>query len=175
MKDFKEFTKADWAALGASLRDSAKVSDTHAAESWERSDTDGFLSQWASGISSSLALTKADICDAQGLDQFTGLFEGTRRVRAKQVTFQDKFTHGTKTLWLLDDSEDFGRKWIPVGARSRVQKTLGLTERSEVAPAWACTAGGGTGLAGCSSVFVKTFRTGDEWGQDAILVEDNVE
>ena len=56
------------------------------ADSFERSDTDGFLSQWSSNINGRLELTRADIAEAGGTAQFAGLFEGDSRVKAQQVS-----------------------------------------------------------------------------------------
>tara|TARA_R110000824_G_scaffold66183_5_gene171864 strand:- start:564 stop:1055 length:492 start_codon:yes stop_codon:yes gene_type:complete len=155
----------------AALRESAATRDKRAAESFERCDTDGFVTQWASGITASLDRTKADLIDADKLGEFTGLFEGDRRVKAK--TIETKFG----SSWLLSDDEPDliarrGKKFLPVGKRSRILKELGLAERRELAPAWACLAGSGTGLAGAASVRVVTFRTGCKWGSDTKLMKE---
>ena len=137
-------------------------------ESWERSDTDGFVSQWASGITADLNREKARLSRQEGLDTFNGLYSGDTRVRAKIVNGR----YGS--VWFIDESDrdiTGGREFIPVGSRSKVQRELGLSERQETAPAWACTAGSGTGLSGACSVRVITFRTGCKWGTDAELVK----
>ena len=137
-------------------------------ESFERCDTDGFVSQWASGITADLNREKARISRQEGLDTFNGLYSGDTRVRAKIVDGQ----YGS--VWLVDESDrdlTGGRTFIPEGSRSRVQRELGLSERKETAPAWACTAGSGYGLSGACSVHVITFRTGCKWGSDAELVK----
>ena len=138
-------------------------------DSFERCDTDGFVSQWASGITSQLSRAKARISRQEGIDTFSGLYSGDTRVRAKIVNGQ----YGS--VWLIDDCDQHltgGRKFIPVGSNSRVQRELGLSERQEKAPAWACTAGSGYGLSGACSVRVITFRTGCKWGSDAKLIEE---
>ena len=65
-----------------------------------------------------------------------------------------------------------GKKFLPTGKRSRILKELGLAERAELAPAWVCLSGSGTGLAGAMSVGIATFRTGDKWGGDAKLINE---
>jgi hypothetical protein len=140
----------------------------NAHDSFERCDTDGFVSQWASGITAELNREKARICRQEGFDTFTGLYSGDTRVRAKIVNGR----YGS--VWFIDDSDrdiTGRREFIPVGSRSKVQRELGLSERQETAPAWACTAGSGTGLSGACSVRVITFRTGCKWGTDAELVK----
>jgi len=173
-KDFKDYTAQDWQDHADRLAEASAAAYKRKEESWERSDTDGFLSQWASGLTGQLEKTREGIARAGGVADFKGLYDGDRRLRAKQVTFADRHAgYGTKTMWLLDEpeTEKYGRKWIPIGDRSRVQKSLSLVERWELAPAWAKMDGRGTGLSG--SAWVATYRRGDEWGQDSQLMEDN--
>ena len=151
------------------FRKTAATLETRAAESFERCDTDGFLSQWGNDITARLNRVKADITDEGKTAIFTGLFEGDRRVKAKMIT--TKFG----TAWLLDDEETAlieqrGKKFLPCNKNSRILKGLGLRMADERAPAWACLGGEGTGLAGCASVRVVVFRTGDKWGGDAVAV-----
>jgi hypothetical protein len=145
-----------------------------AEDSWNRCDTDGFLSQWSNNINARLNDRKADLVDAGNISKFTGLYEGDRRVKAKKI--ETKFGYS----WLLhadevDLVERRGKCFLPTGKKSRILKKLGLAERTETAPAWAGFGGGGTGLAGCASVTVVTFRTGDKWGGDATLIIEEKE
>lgn len=151
-------------------RHRAKSAQAHqrSADSFERCDTDGFLSQWASDMTGRLESRLADICENEGRASFWGLYDGDRRVAAKQ------FTNQYGTSWVLHDDEvdHYGRRFIPTGARSRIQKKLGLSERREWAPAWAKVMGSGTGLSGAASCYIGDFRTGDKWGRDAELIEE---
>lgn len=136
-------------------------------ESFDRCDTDGFVSQWAGGLSAQLAETRARLVEAGRVSTFTGLYEGDRRVPAKRL--ETRFGYS----WLLRDDADiahFGRKWIPCGGNSRIQKTLGLRECLETAPAWANLSGRGHGLGG--TCWVAVYRTGCEWGTDATKDEE---
>ena len=153
----------------AEYRAEAKEWADRERESWERSDTDGFLSQWASGLSQRLAIRRAELIENGRIGYFVGLYDGDRRVAAKQIRGQYGW------VWLLRDDEaaKYGRKFIPVAPYdgvSRVQKSLGLAEIGETAPAWADIKGSGTGLSG--SAWVATFRTGDQWGLDSIACPD---
>lgn len=153
-------------------RKEADAADKRARDSFERCDTDGFLSQWASGLSARLARRKAEILDNGGKATFTGLYEGDRRVKAKCL--KGKFGW----YWLLHESEKEliakrGKPFLPTGKNSRVLKGLGLKERDELAPAWADYGGGGTGLAGATSVSIWNYRSGDKWGMDAELVKED--
>lgn len=171
-------TVRDWAAEAAKHHAAATRSYRHAEESFARSDTDGALTQYCDGLTGRLERRLAEICENEGRDTFLGLYDGDRRVKARMMTFADKFRgYGTVTKWLLhdDEVERYGRKWIPVGENSRIQKQLGLSERHEMAPAWAKVMGSGTGLSGLTSCYIGSFRTGDKWGMDAELVEDDDE
>ncbi len=152
-------------------RAEAQACRDRAEESFERCDTDGFLSQYCSVISARLADRRAKILDNDGMASFTGLYEGERRVKAKMLNG----TYGH--YWLLHEDEAElvaarGKPFLPTGSNSRVLKKLGLAERSELAPAWADTAGNGTGLASVANVYIETYRTGDKWGGDAVLDEE---
>jgi hypothetical protein len=158
-------------------RAAAAASDASIIESRERCDTDGFVSTHCSGLSSRLSRVKADIVDAGGVSDFLGLFEGDRRVKARVIT---NTFDGYRVVrsWLMDESETAliearGKKFLPTGAKSRILKGLGLVERWETAPAWATYGGSGTGFSGLSSVYIKTYRTGDKWGMDATLAEED--
>lgn len=152
------------------LREAAAASYKKKENSWNRSDTDGFLSQWASGISASLKLTKANLIEDGRIDTFVGLYEGDRRVKARKISTQ----YGTS--WLVHDDEAElrdrrGKPFFPTGSNSRVLKQYGLVERRENAPAWARLSDNGEkGLSGCASTHVEIFRTGDKWGADADLI-----
>jgi len=148
------------------LREMSKASAQRSRDSWERSDTDGFLTQWASDLHENLYNLLACIREAGDVAEFWGLYDGDRRVRARKVETR----YGM--CWLLDEAEAarYGRKFVPTGDTSKVQKKLGLREATEMAPAWATIGGSGTGLSG--RAYVETYRTGDKWGQDAVLVEE---
>ena len=155
-------------------RVSAKRSRKQSADSFDRCDTDGFLSQWASDITAQQLEHQALIDLDGGLAEFIGLYEGDRRVRAAQVKVYNRFEYRDEVKWVVDDDDAVAaeRKWIPTGSRSRIQKQLGLCERKELAPARADIGGSGKGLAGCASAHVITKRTGCRYGSDAILVQD---
>jgi hypothetical protein len=142
----------DWKQKAEELRQLAKDSRRRSQESFERSDTDGFLSQWASDLHARLYEVQAEIADQEGKSEFPRLFEGDRMVLA--IVIDGKFG----SVWLLDRSEQerFGRTFVPTGEKSRVQKKLGLHEGSIIAPAYAKITGRGTGLSG--SAWVAVFE-----------------
>ena len=144
-------------------RDSASKHIDASYESFERCDTDGFMSQWAHDIMAQVNRKKAEIVENGNMAVFGGLYDGDRRVMAKVI--DTKFG----ASWLLSDDEaaKYGRKFVPIGINSRVQKQLGLSECNEMAPAWVTTGG-----ASITSVRAVVFRTGDKWGSDAVLCQE---
>lgn len=151
-------------------RENANAADARVRESIERSDTDGFLSQWAGGLTAGKERLAAEIAENGDRDYFVGLYQGDRRVKAMQLSGQ----YGP--YWLLEESEtaliaERGKPFVPMGSRSRVQKKLGLREAQELAPAYATIAGSGTGLSGAASCYVTSRRSGSRWGDDAELTE----
>jgi hypothetical protein len=152
------------------LRQKAAELETRRNESFERCDTDGFVSQWASGLRAEELRTQAEIEENGGKATFWGLYEGDRRVIAKLISVTNPRTPWkTNRVWLVDENDPVAvkRKFIPEGENSRVQKSLGLSERRELQTAKAGINGLGTGLSG--SAWVEVYRTGDQWGREATL------
>lgn len=165
--DTKTMTLPEMLEMAREAREKAALAAKRRQESFDRSDTDGFLTQWALGYTNQLEKRRCKILENEGKSEFLGLYEGDRRVKAKMLEGEWGY------YWLLHESETDliarrGKPFLPTGHKSRVQKNLGLSERKEMDWAWAKLDGKGTGLSG--SVWVSTFRTGDEWGQDAVLV-----
>jgi hypothetical protein len=158
-------------ALDASRKRDLEIKE----ESFQRSDTDGFLSQWASGINADLSREKANLLKTGGYSQFPVLCDAEGKVLAEKVyRFADKFRPDQWNApmvrrWKLSDEDaaKYGRKWIPVAGykASRIQKQLGLHEESRWFPAVAKITTGGrksTGLSGCANAFVAVFKVGEE-------------
>lgn len=156
------------------LRNEAADCDQQARESFDRCDTDGFASQYASTLTGRLKRRQADILEHGGVATFHGLYEGDRRVKAE--IREGEFGY----FWLLHpDEQDIidrrGKRFVPYNrckGNGRILKGLGLTERKELAPADAEMAGGGYGFSGMSGVYIATVRTGCRWGTDAVLKEE---
>jgi len=132
-----------------------------AEESFQRCDTDGFLTQWALQQNAELERLRAGLAKDGYQGSFIGLYEGDRRVKAKEISTQ----YGT--CWLLHEDEKAliakrGKPFLPTGNGSRILKGLGLEERDETAPAYA--------KHGKHRPYI--FRTGDQWGGDAVLCEE---
>lgn len=57
------------------LREASSHKAQEAVDSFERCDTDGFLSQWASSLNSQLDRTNAEILEAGGVSEFDAVFD----------------------------------------------------------------------------------------------------
>lgn len=135
----------------ARLRQQADLLDRKAQVSFDRCDTDGFLSQWALGLSAGRDRRNAEILEHGGCARFRVLVtQGNRVLDARMIDGE----YGP--VWILDDDEveAFARRFIPIGERSRVQKRLGLREIMMWRPARAIIKGRGTGLSGTAYVGV---------------------
>lgn len=91
------------------LREQARRMEQEAVESFERSDTDGFLSQWASNISASRARLEAALIEDGGMTETTALFllDGTLA-----STHKGEGQYGP--YWVLNDeaAERLGRRFL---------------------------------------------------------------
>lgn len=63
-----DHTAAEW-------REMAAESARRSQESWDRSDTDGFLSQWAGDVMSSAYRTAADVIERGGMAEEVAIFD----------------------------------------------------------------------------------------------------
>lgn len=135
--------------------------------SFDRCDTDGFLSQWASGISADEARKKAHVAMNGGMDLFPGLYIAAtgERVRAKVIAGQ----YGA--CWALCDAEgNFTGEFLSDtrSARGALAKR-GLVVIGEWAPAKAIITGQGTGLSG--SAWATTVRTDLGFPSNAVAIK----
>lgn len=163
-KGDKEMTKiAELRAKEQACRDEARAS-------FERCDTDGWLSQWSNEIHAQLHSRRADIAEKGGVWTFPALFDlDGYRVRAKVINVKDRYSQGTKRVWALcDESDNFTGKFITYGLLPRNMKKRGFQEGTETAPADAKLQSSGKGLS--SNVWVATVRLDKGYPDDAIVV-----
>ncbi|MFD1145901.1 hypothetical protein [Saccharothrix hoggarensis] len=104
-------TPEEWAALAEGLRMAARGRHAAARESFDRCDTDGFLSQWAATSTAEKAELAAQLADAQGLWDFPALFNlAGELVSAREV--QGRYGWS----WVLDDEKHIaangGSRWV---------------------------------------------------------------
>lgn len=151
---------AEQRARVETLRAEQQAARQRREESWARSDTDGFLSQWANGVTDQHIEAQIKVLENGGYHRFAVVVDADGNVVAERQQYFPKFNAPwlTEPKWRVRDEyvERVGRKWLPVGANSRVQKQLGLSEQTFWFPAVAKVAGKGTGLSG--SVWIEINR-----------------
>jgi hypothetical protein len=147
--------------LAASVQSMRKSAE----ESFQRSDTDGFLSQWALGLSASRDRRQMEILRNGGHVRVRVLCDADGNVVSSHTRMFPAFNAPwlTRRVWDLGrESRDCGeRRWVPVGERSRVQKQMGLHEEFRWVPGYAKITApiGARGLGGCDSAYVGEFRS----------------
>jgi hypothetical protein len=156
-------------------RQAAARAEQSAADSWERSDSDGFLSQWAEGLSAQKHRLAAEIAENGGKWHFKGLFDAQdRRVKARLVYVVDQyrgFGREKKAVWCLQDAQGKAIAWVNAhkdGPRSKMAQ-MGLHEALEEAPAKAVLEGSGYGLSGRAWVAAKRLDRG--FPEGAVVLE----
>lgn len=147
-------TPKEWRAL-------ANVSARAKDDSFDRCDTDGFLSQWAHGLSAQLFEAKARVSEANGMMDFPGLFLSVtgERMKAKLL---NRPTYGrpwvSESVWRVEMANG-AVVWIPAFKKGRASKMFknGMEERMEAAPADAKIMSKGRGTGG--QAWVAIYRT----------------
>lgn len=157
----------------------AQEAEKQAAESWERSDTDGSLTQWSSSMTAELERTRAEIASNGGTAEFPALFDTEGNlVPAKRVRTQYGMAWG-----LLSDPDDPRSSftgWVNESQASTPEKRAKALERKGYrigrvkAPAGAelDAPQGATGLSGATSVYVKTYRRDGGFSKDVEVVHN---
>lgn len=138
------------------LREQARQHDRDAHDSFERCDTDGFLSQWASGLNAQKLRRQADITDNGGVAAFLTLFTTSGEwVPSKEISTR----YGTRWMLLDANGKSTGvfLTWHP--ARRDTLAKHGYVEGYGLWPARAVIYGTGTGMSGAASCMVITVRS----------------
>jgi len=172
MQTRKEMKQVDWINLAEKLDAESHAKWQEKEDSFTRCDTDGFLTQQVSEMSSAVASSNASICRKFGKTYFMGLYLNNKRVKAKQIETKCQYSGSWKTLWLLHDDEQsrFGnKKFLPCNhgnGRSRILNQFNLKECDEIDDAWATFSKGY-----CPSPSI--IRVSDEWGTDATRIQQD--
>jgi hypothetical protein len=137
------------------LRAEATKHDQDAHDSFQRSDTDGFLSQWASGISAHEKRLEAELLEAGGVWEFTVLFrEDGTQARKKTIKTRFGYCHA-----ILDENDRFTGEFISLGISDKTLAKKGYYWGQAMLPAKvAIVGGGGRGLAGAASCRASIVR-----------------
>lgn len=132
----------------AELRESAAHEDQLAADSFERSDTDGFLTQWAHGITADRDRLQANIVENGGVWRLLALFDA--ETLEYVPAYRGKSTYGPYFRPIGTSV------FISVGRRgASKRKQHQLVEKWAEFPAEAFIDGSGHGLSGRAWVSVR--------------------
>jgi hypothetical protein len=121
-------------------REMARDARRRSAESWDRSGTDGYLSQWASDSVAREYDLAADLAEAGWVAEFPALFdlEGNL-VAAKLVEVENRYGPGKVSKWIVlenDDPRSRAMQWITAfPTRKSTMTRKGYTEGYVKAPA----------------------------------------
>jgi hypothetical protein len=159
----------------AKLRAAAAKAEQQKQESYDRSDTDGFMSQWASGLSAQEALMKAELEENAGKAEFVALFDKDgNMVPAKLIdtkfgpawaVYSDPNDSSSKfTGEFINESKSDNPK-TQEAALARKGYTLGRVK----APAYVAMSGANT-----VSVRPSIFRSGKDIFNECEIITKNV-
>lgn len=143
------------------LRAHARESYKRREESWERSDTDGFLSQWASDMTGRKYNAMADLKENGGMVEVRALFDAETGEVAS--THSDWGQWGP--YWVLNDkaTEKYGKRFFSESKantsakRHATHKAKGFTIGRIKVKGYVTIAGSGTGLSGAANAYVTTL------------------
>jgi hypothetical protein len=135
------------------LREKARQKERDAVESFDRCDTDGFISQWSSGLSAERLYREAQILEDNGLAVFPALFDlDGNYVPARLIDGR----YGE--CWAILDTEGIftGEFVTAFPARRATMAAKGYLEGYVKRPARAKVASGRGGMA---TAYVTTYPT----------------
>lgn len=151
------------------LREEAAALEAAAEESFQRCDTDGFVSQWASGLTAQLKRAEAGLVEAGGVAEFAALFDAETGERVPAKLIDGKF--GLCWALVTPGTDRFTGEFVSAfPKREATMARKGFREGHELAPAKAVIRGSGHGLAGATTCRVVTVRVDDGTGQDDRVV-----
>lgn len=152
------------------LRAAARDARQSSAESWQRSDTDGFLSQWASDANAREYDARAELVDNGGVAEFPALFTvDGELVAAKLIDTR----YGSR--WALLASDDprsryvgfFGESYAASETRRRATNARkGFYVGTVKAPAYVKLSGNGYSLS------PRLFRADGGFSRDVEIVDN---
>lgn len=154
----------------ADHRAAAAKAEAEKEASFQRSDTDGFLSQWASGLTAQLEIRKAEIVEAGGTAAFRVLCDADL-TPVPAVEIKTRFGYRWAVFASAKDANSFGAdivEWIGTSAKAAARKgyRIGLQQRE----AQAFMDGQGFGMSGTAWVATKP-ADGVRFNPDAPVTE----
>lgn len=155
----------------AEYRDKARQHERDAIDSFDRCDTDGFVSQWASGVMAQEARLNAHLAEHGGTDDFAALFDlDGNLVAAKLIDGQYGLCWG-----LLESDDPSSRITRFIGAFPRRASTMarkGFYEGTVRCAAHVVVRGSGTGLSGALTVRPYTTRNDRGFSRDVQIIDN---
>lgn len=144
----------------AKLRKEAIAHEAKAAESFERCDTDGFVSQWADGISAQRKRAEADLIENGGMADFPALFHLDGTVASTHSAYGQWGQY-----WVLNDAaaERYGKRFYsPSKAMDEKRRDANDAKKGFHVGTIRCAAradivANGTGLAGAATARVAVL------------------
>ena len=151
-----DHTPAQWERIAQALTADARRAGEEKAASFQRCDTDGFVSQWASGLTANANAAAAALARAHGLHEFAVLLrlDGT-------IASVHRGAGRWGTWWRLDDAdaERFGKRFVnEPDCKTNAREIASLAKRGfrigtmRARGEVRMSGGGGTGLSGALSV-----------------------
>lgn len=159
----------------ASLRAAAATAEKQKEESIERSDTDGYMSQWASGLTAQESLMKAELEENAGKAEFSALFDKDgNMVPAKLIdtkfgqawaVYSDPNNSSSKFTGVFINESQSDNPKTKEAALARKGYTLGRVK----APAYVGSSGTNT-----ASVRPTIFRSGKDIFNECEIITKNI-
>jgi hypothetical protein len=145
-----------------------------AQDSFDRCDTDGFVSQWASGLSAQEADLKAHLAENDGRTEVPALFDLDGNLVAAKLT---NTRYGM--AWGLLSSDDPRSRFVGWFNPSKAQKGSRARDAKKgyyvgyvMAKATAKIVGSGTGLSGAMSCSACAVRNDGGFSRDVIITDN---
>lgn len=146
------YTDAEWDAMAESLRASMKAQYDAAVKSFERCDTDGFLSQWASRMTGDADGAAVELCKARGLTTVSVLLD----IETGEIASTHHKWGDFGPFWVLNDAaaEKSGKRFVNESQAQRKATFLknmaakGFKVGTAEVRAEVKIVGGGTGIGG---------------------------
>ena len=149
------------------LRERAAEADQRAADSWERSDTDGFLSQWAHGITADRDREQAALLERGGLVRALALFTTDGEwVPARRI--ETRFGQRWMVRMPYANSEPVFLTVHPKRRDTLAKK--GYVEGYVMRPGEAQIVGSGTGLSGAANARVALVPTDRDTDRPPVIL-----
>lgn len=169
----------DYKEVAEAARQEARDADQRSFDSFERSDTDGALSQWASSMSANESYLAAEIAENGGMWEFPALFT----LEGELVPAKRFYNDYDNPVWGILETESPESRYVAYVNESTAQNEVTFTKNmakkgyyvgTVLAPAYATLAGSGKGLGSLHTVHAVVRRSGPLFDANAIIVDNGL-